>query len=86
MRCVHRAPKNGRHPSIKHAEKLYGRFRVWTDAEADNPLADRLERIADEIWQELGVGNEDDESYVSGVDDAVMTLRAHARKVRGEQS
>lgn len=45
-----------------------------------------LDRLADKIWQELGVGNEDDESYVSGVDDAIVMLRAEAKRLRGEQS
>ncbi|AHH98248.1 hypothetical protein [Kutzneria albida] len=46
--------------------------------------AAELERQANEIWQEHGAGNETDEDYVTGVDDAVVRMRARAAELRGE--
>lgn len=56
------------------------------NAKSNSALPAKLEQLAEKIWQQLGVGNEDDESYVSGVDDAIVMVRAEAERLRGEQS
>lgn len=47
-------------------------------------LAAELERMAELIWQEHGVGNQGDEDYVTGVDDSILMIRGRAAELRGE--
>lgn len=54
------------------------------DAAAPLIVAAELERLADEIWQELK--SDTDQDYSDGVDDCCVRLRARAAELRGEQS
>lgn len=47
-------------------------------------VAAELERMAELIWQEHGVGNQGDEDYVTGVDDSILMIRGRAAELRGE--
>jgi hypothetical protein len=58
-------------------------FKRGLDAAMPLIVADAMERMAEKIWQEFGVDNEDDESYVSGIDDVVVKLRTEATRLRG---
>lgn len=45
-------------------------------------VAAELDRLANEIWQELE--SKDDEDYSDGVDEAVRLIRTRAAELRGE--
>jgi hypothetical protein len=48
-------------------------------------LAAELERLANEMWQSFADDGEDNEDYISGVDDSVRSMRNRASQLRGDR-